>query len=78
LKRIRSNKGFDKIPMVFYSSYVDKAEETYKNGANYIIIKQSRVGNVRSSLQTVLNRNWGDEKIFKKFDMISKDIKITN
>jgi CheY-like chemotaxis protein len=73
LKMIRRNKNFNKIPIIFYSSYFDKVKEAYKNGANYVIIKQARVENIKSSIQTVLNRNWGDEKTFKKFEMIAKD-----
>src|SRR3954462_14983230 len=35
LKLIRANEAFDKTPVIMYSVYHDKAEEAFKNGANY-------------------------------------------
>jgi DNA-binding NarL/FixJ family response regulator len=73
LKMIRGNSRFDKIPIVFYSSHFEKIEPACKNGANYFVIKQAEMKNIKSAIETVLNRNWDDEKIFKKFDVIFRE-----
>lgn len=69
LKKIRSNKELDKIPVVVYSVYYDKVAEAYQNGANYFIVKQLSVNKVKKSVHAMLNRNWNDETTFKSFDV---------
>ena len=58
LKKIRSNKAFDDIPVIIYSVFFDKIEEAYKNGANYFIAKQTSIDKMKKDIDQLLNMNW--------------------
>ena|SRR5689334_6266774 len=60
LKKIRSNKAFDKIPVIIYSVFLDKSDEAYKNGANYFIAKQTSVNKMKNDITKILNTNWNE------------------
>ena len=68
LKRIRTYKKLDKIPVILYSVYFDKIEEAFRNGANYFILKQWSVSNAKAVIKTMLERDWKDENVLKSFD----------
>ena len=73
MKQIRSNKEYDDIPIVFYSGYLDKIQQAYENGANYFIVKQVTTDKIKSSIRSVLSRNWKDRDTFKNFEVIFRD-----
>ena len=68
LKRIRTYKELDKIPVILYSVYFDKIEDAFRNGANYFILKQWSVSNAKGIIKTMLERDWNDEEVLKNFD----------
>jgi CheY-like chemotaxis protein len=43
LKKIRSSKEYENVPIVIYSVYFDKIPEAKKNGTNYFIVKQVKL-----------------------------------
>jgi DNA-binding NtrC family response regulator len=60
LKKIRSNKALDKIPVIIYSGFYDKVDEAYKNGANYFIAKQTSIDSMKKDIKKVLTKNWNE------------------
>jgi len=70
LKLIRANEAFDKTPVIMYSVYHDKAEEAFKNGANYFVVKQVSNAKTKKIIQSMLEKDWKDESIFNTFDFI--------
>jgi CheY-like chemotaxis protein len=69
LKRIRTCKEFDKIPVILYSVYFDKIEDAFKNGANYFVLKQWSLANAKGIIKIMLERDWEDETVLKSFDV---------
>ena len=69
LKRIRTYKEFDKVPVILYSVYFDKIEEAFKNGDNYFVLKQWSISNAKGIIRTMLERDWKDEAVLKSFDV---------
>lgn len=61
LKKIRSNKAFDKIPVIIYSAFYDKVDEAYANGANYFIAKQTSIDQMKNDIYKILNKEWNEE-----------------
>jgi len=61
LKKIRSNKAFDKIPVIIYSVFYDRVDEAYKNGANYFIAKQNSIDKMKNDINKILNTDWNEK-----------------
>jgi DNA-binding response OmpR family regulator len=60
IREIRSNKRFDELPVITYSSI--RQEETieffYREGANLFVFKPSSFNELKEILQKILSINW--------------------
>lgn len=60
LKEIRSNKKYDKLPVIIYSSISDlkEIEFCYREGANLYVIKPGTFSELKGALQKILSIDW--------------------
>lgn len=60
LKEIRSNKKFDTLPIIMYSS-VDRFQDVefcYREGANLYLVKSGNFSELKTALQTIIGTDW--------------------
>lgn len=58
LKIIRSVQKYDGIPVIIYSTCKDFSEISYKNRANYYVVKPDSFVNILTTLNSILTYNW--------------------
>lgn len=60
IKEIRSNRRFDSIPVVMYTSarHTDLIEETFRHGANFYLIKPNSINELVERLKSILSLKW--------------------
>lgn len=60
LREIRSNKKYDSLPIIVYSSLNDleNVEYCYREGSNLYVIKPNSVGDLKSILERILSIDW--------------------
>ena len=60
LREIRSRKKFDNVPVIMYSSHRDLhlIDDTYREGANFYMIKSNSINELIERLKKILFNNW--------------------
>jgi CheY-like chemotaxis protein len=60
IKEIRSQKKFDAVPVIMYTAHrhEDYIEETFREGANFYLIKSNSVDELADRLKYILSINW--------------------
>lgn len=60
LKEIRSNKKYDSLPVIIYSSLADlkEIEFCYREGANLFVIKPGTFSELKDALKKVFSIDW--------------------
>ena len=60
IKDIRSKKKFDAVPVIMYTAHKHEnyIEETFRNGANFYLIKTNSVDELADRLKQILSINW--------------------
>jgi PleD family two-component response regulator len=62
LKMIRSNKRFDSLPIIIFSSLTDPQTIDYcfREGSNLFVFKPSSLSALRDDIKTVFSINWSN------------------
>ena len=65
LKMLRSQKKYDSIPIVIYSTSADDLliAQCYRAKANYFVVKPRSYGQVITVIKKILNLNWLSKKV---------------
>jgi CheY-like chemotaxis protein len=60
LKAIRSNKKYDSVPVIVYSSLKDleSVEYCYREGSNLFVVKPDSYGDLKKILERILSIDW--------------------
>jgi CheY-like chemotaxis protein len=60
IREIRSRKKFDAVPVIMYTGHKheDYIEETFREGANFYLIKSNSVDELAEKLKNILSINW--------------------
>jgi DNA-binding response OmpR family regulator len=61
LKIIRSTTRYDGIPVIMYSTCNDLHETSYKNKANYYLVKPDSFLKTLTTLNSILSYNWSED-----------------
>ena len=61
LKMIRSAQKYDGIPVIIYSTCKDFSEISYKNKANYYLVKPDSFVKILTTLNSILTYNWAED-----------------
>ena len=61
LKIIRSTPRYDGIPVIIYSTGDDYQEISYKNKANYYLVKPDSFLKILTTLNSILSYNWAED-----------------
>lgn len=63
---IRRNPDYNFMPVIMFTSHEHKSyvNESYKNGANYFLVKPSTIKALAEKLQFVLSREWNKQIYF--------------
>ena len=60
LKMIRSAEKYDSIPVIIYSNSRDFSEISYKNKANFYLVKPDSFVKILTTLNSILSYNWAE------------------
>ena len=66
LREIRSRKKFDNVPVIMYTSLEDIhiINDTYREGANFYMIKSNSINELTERLKKILFKNWKESIYF--------------
>ena len=66
IREIRSNRKFDTVPIIMYTSLFkeEDVEETYRQGANFYLLKPDSIDKLAHKLKAILSFNWKDGMFF--------------
>ena len=60
IQEIRANPRFDSIPVIMYTSFKfeEYIDETYRNGANFYMIKPNNIDALAKKIKILLEMDW--------------------
>ena len=60
IREIRANRKFDSVPIIMYTAVFkeDDIEETYRQGANFYLLKPNSIDKLAHRLKAILSFNW--------------------
>lgn len=63
IREIRSNKAYDHLPVIVYSSFDDLPSINffYRQGANLYVVKPDTIGSLRNILERILQHDWSEQ-----------------
>ncbi|MEO6000453.1 MAG: response regulator [Chitinophagaceae bacterium] len=61
LKNIRAVEEYDGIPVIIYSTVTDFKEVSYRNKANYYLVKPDSFVKILTTLSSILSYNWRED-----------------
>jgi CheY-like chemotaxis protein len=67
IRDIRSNKKYDSIPIIIYTSHKSPqlAETSYRNGANLYVLKPRTIRELVEKIQMILKMDWSNSILFQ-------------
>lgn len=60
IREIRSRKKFDSVPVIMYTSHrlEDYVEDTFRDGANFYLVKTNSISELADKLKYIMSINW--------------------
>lgn len=70
LKMLRTNRKFDALPIIMYTSMtdVDNVEFCFREGANLYVVKPASFQELKQTLERILTINWKNTMYFPTRD----------
>ena len=70
LREIRSNKKYDNVPVIMYTSFRDEhnVEDSFRNGANLYLVKPNNIRELVDRIGMILSIDWKAYSYFPQKD----------